>query len=113
MTMTNTTKALNDAAVSEPFLAIATIAGSKAHRVTARTLLEDAVTEQFVRMGYLPAGAGWGEITKTVTLEAGTVLYYGTACGTARQAGGWKTYRNDYREADVVTCAKCAKAATR
>jgi hypothetical protein len=51
----------------------------------------------------------WGEVTKTVVLPAGTVLHYSTACGTARRAKHWMVYRNDYRAAEAVTCAKCAK----
>lgn len=99
---------LDEARTSEPFLAIATIAGAKAHRITARTLLEDAETEQFVRMGY--KGGQWTEITKTTTLPEGTTLYFYTACGTTRSAGNWRVYRNDYRPADEVTCTKCLKA---
>lgn len=86
------------AAKSDFFTAVATIAGGKAHRVTARTLLEPVT--------FTEKRNSWSPPT-TVTLEAGEVLYYGTECGTIRNAGNGWSYGNTYRAADEVTCSKC------
>lgn len=98
---------LHDAAKSEMFTTIASIAGAKSHRVTACTLLEEATTQQFVRNRYVEGKTV--PVYKTATLEAGTTLYFRTNCGTARHAGDWRVYENSYTPADEVTCVKCLK----
>lgn len=99
-------KDLSEAAKSEIFTTIATIAGSKAHVVTAQTLLEDAEAEVFDRMGYTEGR--WGPKYKTVTLPVGTTIYYRPVCGQIRAAKWGMAYRNDFRDAETVTCVKCA-----
>lgn len=96
---------LHDAAKSETFTTIASIAGAKAHRVTACTLLEEATTQQFVRNRYV--GGEMVPVYKTVILDAGTTLYFHTNCGTARHAGDWRVYENSWNPENEVTCVKC------
>lgn len=96
---------LNDAAKSDHFSTIASIAGAKAHRAVAQTLLEEATYETFRQAfrngGYVSVKSG------DVTLPAGTTLYLATACGTARHAGDWRVYENSWSPEDEVTCVKC------
>jgi len=94
-------KTLVDAAKSDWSTSIATIAGGKAHRISTRTLLEDAEVERFNYRGK-PAGKE--------TIKAGTTLYYSTTCGTQRHAKWGMTYQNQYQPADEVTCIKCGAA---
>jgi cytochrome c biogenesis protein ResB len=87
---------LNDAKKSDWTTGIAMIAGGKAHRVTTRTLLEDATyEEQFLGR------------TRTKTIAAGETLYYGTACGTRRNAKWGMSYQNHYAPTEEITCTKC------
>lgn len=89
---------LTDAAKSDWSTSIAMIAGGKAHRVTSRTLLEDAEVER----------TNWkGDVIGTRIIAAGETLYYGTACGTQRNAKWGMSYQNQYVPADEVTCTKC------
>lgn len=92
---------LHEATTSDRFQTIATIAGGKAHRVSAETLLEDAQYER-------PTYPG-SRYTRTEVMPAGETLYYYTACGTIRSAGHGLAYGNSYRPADEVTCTKCLK----
>lgn len=102
------TATLEDAKKSDTFVTIATIAGGKAHQVFARTLLEDATYEKQVGHRFVP-GKGYQPRYEEATLTAGTILYYGTMCGTQRNAKWGMAYANQYQPAEQVTCSKCAK----
>lgn len=89
-------------------LAIATIAGQKAHLVPTRVLTEDL--EQQIAAGWSFQGGRNVRKFKTVTIPAGTTVYGAPVCGTTRTNGAI-TWQNNIVPADAVTCTKCAAKA--
>lgn len=101
---------LEDAKRSETFYAVARIAGQKAHKVHAFTLLEDATAKVVSRTRFNSRMNRMEPVYVTAVYAAGTTMYLAPTCGTIRSAGNWMVYENKYTAAETITCAKCLKA---